>query len=40
MTAQNTADRGIADLDARVVEDTVSLVKRVGLLGRDPSWPQ
>jgi len=39
MTAQNTADRGIADLDARVVEDTVSLVKRAGLLDLDRPTP-
>lgn len=31
MTAQNTTGRGIVDLDARAVEATVSLVKRVGL---------
>lgn len=31
MTAQNTTGRGIVDLDARVVEATVSLVKRAGL---------
>jgi hypothetical protein len=47
MTAQNTTGRGIVDLDARVVEATVSLVKRAGLLdqivatlGRGPSWPR
>jgi uncharacterized protein (TIGR03086 family) len=31
MTTQNTTGRGIVDLDARAVEATVSLVKRVGL---------
>jgi uncharacterized protein (TIGR03086 family) len=39
MTAQNTADRGIVDLDARVVEDTVRLVKRAGLLDLDRPTP-
>lgn len=47
MTAQHTDGHGIVDLDARVVEATVSLVKQAGLLdqilamlGRSPSWPQ
>jgi len=32
MTAQNTADGGIVNLDARAVAASV--------LGRNPSWPQ
>ena len=39
MTAQDTVDRGIVDLDARVVEDTVRLVKRAGLLDLDRPTP-
>jgi uncharacterized protein (TIGR03086 family) len=39
MTAHNPADHGIIDLDARVVEDTVGLVKRAGLLDLDRPTP-
>jgi uncharacterized protein (TIGR03086 family) len=36
---QDTAGRGIVDLDARVVEATVSLVKQAGLLDLDRPTP-
>jgi uncharacterized protein (TIGR03086 family) len=39
MTAQHTDGRGIVDLDARVVEATVSLVKQAGLLDLDRPTP-
>ena len=41
MTAQHTDGHGIVDLDARVVEATVSLLDQIlAMLGRSPSWPQ
>jgi uncharacterized protein (TIGR03086 family) len=39
MTAQHTDGHGIVDLDARVVEATVSLVKQAGLLDLDRPTP-
>ena len=39
MTAQRTAGHRIVDLDARVVEATVSLVKQAGLLDLDRPTP-
>ena len=45
MTAQDTAGRGIVDLDARAVEATVSLVKQAGWTwtgrrrARAGTWP-
>jgi uncharacterized protein (TIGR03086 family) len=39
MTTENTAGRGIVDLDARVVEATVSVVKQAGLLDLDRPTP-
>ena len=39
MTTENTAGRGIVDLDARAVEATVSLVKQAGLLDLDRPTP-
>jgi uncharacterized protein (TIGR03086 family) len=38
-TAQSTAGHGIVDLDARVVEATVGLVKQAGLLDLDRPTP-
>ena len=39
MTAQHTDGRGIVDLDARVVEATVGLVKQAGLTDLDRPTP-
>jgi len=39
MTAQHTDSHGIVDLDARVVEATVSLVKQAGLADLDRPTP-
>ena len=39
MTTENSVAHGIVDLDARVVESTVSVVKRAGLLDLDRPTP-